>query len=173
MPPKPSKIEEAIAKASKAMDRDPKLKGTKAAVQYGAPYHQLMARRQGRPASNTRGGHNKKLSAPEDLALKDYIFMLYSAGTSANTNEIQTAASRLLYYVSGNAKASISRRWTKRWIIRNHNFLKTLKTKPISAKRLGIYIVEDIEAHFAEFSRCKKHWEIKDDNVSNFNKTGF
>jgi hypothetical protein len=113
MPPKPLKIKEAIAKASKAIDRDPKLKETKAAVQYGAPYHQLMARRRGRPASNTRGGHNKKLSAPEDSALKDYIFMLYSAGTSANTNETQTAASRLLYYVSGDTKASISCRWTK------------------------------------------------------------
>ena len=46
------------------MDADPKLTGTAAVAKFQAPYHQLMARRRGRPVSNTRGGHNKKLTAP-------------------------------------------------------------------------------------------------------------
>jgi hypothetical protein len=52
------------------------------------PYHCLMAQRRGQPTSNTRGGHNKKLSAPQDYALKDYIFMLHGANTNANMTEI-------------------------------------------------------------------------------------
>jgi hypothetical protein len=81
-------IKEKIQKALKAIDRDPRYRGTQAALDFVVPYHRLMARRRGRPISNTRGGHNKKLSAPQDYALKDYIFMLYGANTNANTTEI-------------------------------------------------------------------------------------
>jgi hypothetical protein len=76
MPPKSRDIEERVAKASAAMDKDPRLKGTKAASQFEAPYDWLMARRCGRPASHSRGGTNKKLSESEDEALKEYILML-------------------------------------------------------------------------------------------------
>jgi hypothetical protein len=75
MPPKSRDIEERIIKASQAMDEDSTLKGTKAALQFGASYQRLMARRHGRPASHNRGGHNKKLSAPQDDALREYILM--------------------------------------------------------------------------------------------------
>ena len=61
MPPKAEAMEERITKASEAMDRDPRLKGTKAAAYFGAPYDRLMARQRGRPASNSRGRYNKKL----------------------------------------------------------------------------------------------------------------
>jgi hypothetical protein len=97
MPPKQSDIEERIAQASRAMDEDPSLRGTKAALRFGAPYQRLMARRQGRLASNTRGGHNKKLSAPQDDALKEYILMLQYSGKGANIHEIRAAAGRLLH----------------------------------------------------------------------------
>ncbi|OCK89347.1 uncharacterized protein K441DRAFT_487004, partial [Cenococcum geophilum 1.58] len=88
------------------------------AAKFLAPYHRLMARRRGRPASNTRGGHNKKLAAPQDYALKDYIFMLYGAGTAANLEVIQTATRRLLYYASGDRTSLVSQRWIKAWMAR-------------------------------------------------------
>jgi hypothetical protein len=53
MPTRAALIEEKVIQASKAMDDDPTLKGTKAAAKFGAPYNRLMARRRGRPASNT------------------------------------------------------------------------------------------------------------------------
>jgi hypothetical protein len=61
MPPEADSTEIAIQMASAAMDADPTLKGTDAAKQYNAIYHQLMAQRRGRPLSSTRGGHNQKL----------------------------------------------------------------------------------------------------------------
>jgi hypothetical protein len=66
MPRKLEDIKDRISKASKIMDKDPSLKGTKAAAKFGALYNRLMARRRGRPISNTRRGHNKKLSIPKD-----------------------------------------------------------------------------------------------------------
>ena len=63
MPPKIDYAEAVVQKAMAAMDANPRLKGTTAAQQFGAPYDRLMARRR---ASNTRGGHNKKLDVPQD-----------------------------------------------------------------------------------------------------------
>jgi len=173
MPPKTHEIEDRITKASEAMDNDPTLRGIAAAARFGAPYQRLMARRRGRPASHTRGGHNKKLSEPQDSALKDYIFMLYASGHSANLEAIQTSASRLVYYETGDAKSSVSRRWTKAWIARNNDFLKGLKERPMSAKRLSTHIVDDINKHFADFARCMAHWKAKPEDVSNFDESGF
>ncbi|OCK99339.1 uncharacterized protein K441DRAFT_673656 [Cenococcum geophilum 1.58] len=113
MPPKIDYAEAAVQKAMAAMDANPRLKGTTAAQQFGAPYDRLMARRRGRPASNTRGGHNKKLDVPQDQALRDYLMMLAGAGTEANLAEVKNAASRLLYYESGDPTKTVSRRWTK------------------------------------------------------------
>jgi hypothetical protein len=108
MPPEPHDIEELIAQASRAMDNDPYLKGTKAAKQYGAPYERLMARRRGRPPSHSRGGQNKKLSVPQDDALKEYILMLQYSGRRANIHEIRAATGRLLFWSSRDPDSSVS-----------------------------------------------------------------
>jgi len=64
MPLKIDYADAAVQKVMAAMDANPRLKGTTAAQQFGAPYNQLMACWRGRPVSNTRGGYNKKLDVP-------------------------------------------------------------------------------------------------------------
>jgi hypothetical protein len=98
MPPKADSIEIAIQNASAAMDADPTLKGTDAAKQYNANYHQLMTRRRGRPSSSIRGGHNQKLQDPQNYAVQDYLAMLHYASTSANLKALVLAANRVLFY---------------------------------------------------------------------------
>ena len=161
----------AVQKASKAMDEDPTLTGVAAATHFRANYQQLMARRRGRPPSNSRGGHNKKLSTPQDSALKDYLLLLYHAGTSANLEQVVLAANRLLFYAG--STDTVSRRWAKRWLDRQSEFFKTIKSKPMAAKRLASHVVEDVQLHFQEFERCKNKWGILDEDISNFDETGF
>jgi hypothetical protein len=108
MPPESHEIEEHIAKASHVMDNNPYLRGTKAAKQFGALYERLMARRHGRPPSHSRGGQNKKLSAPQDDALKEYILMLQYSGRGANIHEIRAATGRLLFWSSGDSNSLVS-----------------------------------------------------------------
>jgi hypothetical protein len=62
MPLTHDELEAAIAEASAAMDPDPSLKGTVVVYEFGANYTRLIAHKRGRPASNTRSGHNKKLT---------------------------------------------------------------------------------------------------------------
>ena len=110
MPPKTDDIEDRIARASEAIDKDPTLKGTKAAAKFQALYDRLIARRRGRPASYTWGRHNKKLSTPQDSSLKDYCLMLYASRRNPNLDTIQTGAIRLVYYETGDTDLSVSRR---------------------------------------------------------------
>lgn len=116
---------------------------------------------------------DKKLSAPQDDALKEYILMLQYSGRGANLDEIRTAAGRLLYWASGGPKASVSQRWTKACMARQADFLKSIKEKPLAAKRVAAHIVEDVKGHFAKFDRCKRRYNVKDDDVSNFDESGF
>lgn len=173
MPANTTQIEARIAAASEAMDANPRLKASVAARQFNAPYQSLLRRRRGVPPSNTRGGHNKKLSTVQDQALRDYIYMLHGCGTSANMENIQIAANRLLFYSTGSLNNTVSRRWVKQWITRQHDYLKTLKTKPISAERLASHVVNDIQEHFKGFQKCRDYWGIQDKDISNFDETGF
>ena len=173
MPANSSEIESRIAAASAAMDANPRLKASVAARQFDAPYHRLRRRRQGMPPSSTRGGHNKKLSTVQDQALRDYIVMLYNCGMSANQEAVRTAANRLLFYSNGDATQTVSKRWTKEWTKRQSEYLKPLKSKPMSAKRLAAHIVEEVEEHFKAFKKCKEYWGIQDEDIYNFDETGF
>ena len=58
-------------------------------------------------------------------------------------------------------------------MVRHAEFLKTLKTKPMHVKRLAAHIVEDINDHFTDFRRRKDKWGIHDDDISNFDESGF
>jgi hypothetical protein len=173
MPRKTTQIESQIETALAAMDANPFLKPSVAARDYAVPYRTLLRRHNGGKPSNSRGGHNKKLNSVQDQALRDYIFMLHGCGTPANLETVLTGANRLLFYSTGDLKQTVSRRWVKRWIQRQSEYLKTLKSKPISAKRLNSHKVEEIEEHFKAFQKCKDYWGIQDTDIYNFDETGF
>jgi hypothetical protein len=172
MPPHNAQMEEdALADAIHYSSLNPHLKLTQVAKEKGVKYHKLCARKLGQPPSHTRGGQNKKLSEPQDNALQDYLLLLYHAGTPANLEVLILSANRLLYY-SGQSE-TVSWRWAKRWVTRNKEYWKTVKSKPIAVKRGAAHVKEDIEAHFKEFDRCKKKWGIHNDDISNFDESGF
>ena len=49
-----------------------------------ALYSRVWRRANGTPASNSRGGTNKKLQEPQNEALKDYLLMYFMLGRSAS-----------------------------------------------------------------------------------------
>src|SRR5436305_10561200 len=75
MPPKVDHEELKVEEAMALLKNNLGMKATKAARQTRASYPRLLRRLKGVPPSNTRGGHNKKLSEPEDDTLKDYLLM--------------------------------------------------------------------------------------------------
>jgi hypothetical protein len=89
-------IEDAIAKASADMDKDPQLKASVAARRHNAIYQRLVVRRKGRKPSSSHGGQNKAVNASQDGALLDYIETMFYAGTTINQASLTQAANRLL-----------------------------------------------------------------------------
>ena len=51
-----------IAKGIKYLKQNPGVKKSKVAYQFHVPYHLFKSRLEGRPAQNTKGGHNQNLS---------------------------------------------------------------------------------------------------------------
>jgi hypothetical protein len=171
MTSKSLEIEDSITKAIDLLDSNPRMKMAEAARRCNAPYDRLRHRRQGRKSTLTRGGHNKKLSEPQDSAIKAYLLLLFGLGTAANLDNIVIACNRVLYY-SGSTE-SVSRRWAKRWIVRNNDYWKTLRSKPISSKRRDAHKVDDINEHFRAYQRCIKYWRVQESDIYNFDETGF
>jgi hypothetical protein len=74
---------------------------------------------------------------------------------------------------TGDLKSGVSIRWTNAWIKHQSEYLKTLKSKQISAQRLAVHVVEDIESYFRASKKCNDHWGIQDEDIYNFDETGF
>jgi hypothetical protein len=62
---------------------------------------------------------------------------------------------------------------TKAWMAWQADFLKSIKEKPLSAKRVAAHTVEDVKRHFAKFVPCKRRYNVKDDDGSNFGESDF
>jgi hypothetical protein len=93
-------------------------------------------------------------------------------GRSASIENAVAACNSILR-AEGREDESVSRRWIKAWLSRNHEWLKTLREKPISAARLGAHNREEVEGHFKDFKRCKEKWAVVDEDIYNFDETGY
>lgn len=133
-------------------------------------YKRLRGRLRGIPPSSTRGGHNKKLSIIEDNVLKDFLYMCYRLGHLPSIENV-IAAANLILCAEGRS-TTVSRRWTKAWISRQAEFIKTIRSTPLSSARRASHNRKDIEGHFSEFQRCRTKWGILNDDIYNFDETG-
>jgi hypothetical protein len=146
------------------------MKAAKAARITRASVTRVLRRIQGIPRSSSRGGHNKKLDMPSSEALKEYLLMCHALGLGAGIDNVVTAANSILRCQRIDSTAS--HRWAKNWLGREGQFVKTLRSTPLSAKHRAALIREDIIAHFAEFDLCQKHWGIVDNDIYNIDETG-
>lgn len=99
--------------------------------------------------------------------------MLYSCRTLATLGTVHAAANRLLYYLTGDPDKKVLYRWTKAQTKRNAQYFYTITLKPIAVKRLASYIVDEIQEHFNSFKKCKEYWGIQNNDIYNFDETGF
>ncbi|KAI0991782.1 hypothetical protein K3495_g16405 [Podosphaera aphanis] len=124
---------ETIQNALRYMKENPNAKIAQVARQFKYQYQLLYNRSRGIKLSSSRGGHNKKLSEPDDQALQDYLLLLHYAGTPANLLELEKAANRLLF--SKGKGEIVSARWSARRMKYHAGFWKQLRAKPMAAKR--------------------------------------
>jgi hypothetical protein len=168
--------EKKVQQCLKLLQENPKMTIAEAARQTRASYDRVYRRRKGIPASNSRGGHNRKLNQPQTQVLIDHLLICHYNGRSAGIFEVIESANTLLRFsgvctVRGD-DATVSRRWAERWMKQEKDFVKTIRSKPISWVRRYAMNKDDIKGNFTDFKRCKEKWGILDDDVYNFDETG-
>lgn len=168
--------EEKVQKTLELLLEQPDLKVAEACRRTRASYGRVQRRLKGHPPSNSRGGHNKKLLAPEEEALKNHLLFLHHLGRNGGKDHVKLCANRLLEYRGVTDKngdiASVSRLWINRFMTRHKEFIKTLKSRPLSWLRRRAHNKEDIQNHFNDFKRCRDKWSIQDEDIYNFDETG-
>ena len=88
--------ESNIAKAISFFQNTPGIKKSVAAAKFHVPYRLFKARLEGRPAQNTKGGHNKALNSDQEEVLRSYIDWLIYCGHQASLVHIRLAANSIL-----------------------------------------------------------------------------
>jgi hypothetical protein len=141
------------------------------AKQFRVPLRKWKARLEGRPAQNTKGGHNKLLTDDQELALRQFIDFLIYLGHKADQRAIRAAANKLLDYTGSTHPAT--RLWASRWFKRNKDWFKTLRAKTLAQERKAAHRKEDLEEHFKEFYSALEKWGITFADVYNMDETGF
>jgi len=89
-----------------------------AARQYQVPYERLRMRFHGREPY--RGGQNKKLSEPQEEAVKLFLDRCIALGRPSKKRYIRQAANSILRAVTDAPKTiAVSKDWSRRFIKRN------------------------------------------------------
>ncbi|KAI0996220.1 hypothetical protein K3495_g11959 [Podosphaera aphanis] len=97
--------------------------------------------------------------------------MCHSTGRSANIYQIVGAGNSVLLHQG--QEATCNRRCAKRWLKYYDEILKTMKTKPMEARRRAAHQKQDMEEHFQEYKRCRDKWGILPEDIYNFDETGY
>jgi DDE superfamily endonuclease len=162
--------EKRIAEAIKCHHQNPGIPKKKVAVKYTVDYHAFLRRLCGVPPGNSRGGQSARLSSAEDAGLKKYLSFLTRIGMPPSKRDVTFAANHIL---ESQGKKRVSKDWPRRWLHRNKNLYKSLKSKTLANERKRSHQIEDLQRHFNDFEHMLEEYHIQQADVWNFDEIGF
>ncbi|RFU26004.1 hypothetical protein B7463_g10337, partial [Scytalidium lignicola] len=127
----------------------------------------MAIRRGSKP--NSRGGHNKILTASQEQAIHTFIKSYLDNG-QLPTKEIIFGA--ICYIQKQQNRPIPSQSWYRKWW-KAQPGLHKIKTKPIAQKRITAQDLEEVKDWFQRFKTAIKKYDIQKHNLYNFDKSGF
>ncbi|KAF8846610.1 hypothetical protein BDZ45DRAFT_423191 [Acephala macrosclerotiorum] len=97
-----SNVEKRIIQAIEEFATAPGLNWTDLAEKHKVPYQRLIRRKNGTPANNSNGGHNRLTTNEQEAALIAYIDDCERRGFNCRHRDIEKAARELLKNEDGN-----------------------------------------------------------------------
>jgi len=155
--------------ALKALERDATLKVNTAAKIYKVNRITLTRRRDGKPARCDTPANSHKLTDLEERTIIQYIIKLYTRAFHPQLCYVEDIANRLLR--ERNAPP-IGIRWAHNFIKRQPE-LRTRFTRKYNYQRAKCEDPKVIREWFTLVYNVKVKYGILDNNLYNFNKTGF
>jgi Beta-lactamase/Tc5 transposase DNA-binding domain len=137
-------------------------------------YQKLRRRWNGIPSKIDYGGHNKRLSDEQEIMLCNWLTRLDKLGISARPTMLTRAANNALRrnYPGLTPPPTVSHNWTSRFLQRHPEFVKK-KKKPLAVERAQAHSRQTIQAHFDRFQNAVQEYGIADNDIYNFDETGF
>ena len=80
-------------------------------------------------------------------------------------------AANLLLEDRGDAR--VSKEWGRRWLLRNKEYYKNIRSKTLHAECKAIHRTEEIQLHFRQFNEMMVTYDIEQNDVWNFDEIGF
>ena len=162
-------IERDLVLALIALQSDLKLSVRKAASIYNVSFSTLLRRRHGRPAKRDTRPHNQNLTSYEEESIVQYIIDLDSRSFPPRLSGVREMADRLL---RARDAPRVGTNWAANFVRRRPE-LRTRFNRRIDYQRV---LCEDLDAYRAWFSLVRNiiaKYGIHDDDIYNFDETGF
>ncbi len=143
------------------------------AASYKVPYTTLRDRIHGATPRAETSYVKRKLSPTEEQSLLKWVLDLDRRGFPPNLINIQQMADRLLAARTlSSYPLSVGKNWTQRYVTRQPR-LKTRWNRKFSSQRAECEDREAIQAWFKLVSTTCEELGIQDDDIYNFDETGF
>jgi hypothetical protein len=147
-----------------------------AATAYDAPYTTTLRRAQGRPPRRECQPNGRKLSSTEESALENWIISLDTRGFPPRVSAVRDMANLLL---SARTKSDLSttpptvgENWARKFVNR-HDTLKSRFSRKYDYQRAKNEDPETIRAWFQRVQRTIQEFGILEQDIYNFDETGF
>jgi hypothetical protein len=145
------------------------------ARRHQVPYQRLNARWNGRGSLFERPATNSRLSEEQQRALLQYCKLRELMGMPVPLKTLHSVAESILRRSLSSDEqenmAPLGDRWAKRFMAKHK--LKKTKQKPIELARKEAHSPTSIRQWFAELERTLRKYNIRPQNLWNFDETGF
>ncbi|KAL8330733.1 hypothetical protein RB593_001619 [Gaeumannomyces tritici] len=148
------------------------------ARQYGLNPRLLQRRRQSGGAGKGgsllgNGGHNKKLTEAEDLALLAWGNWRQSIGNAITAVAIAQAVDSIPRRRPTPPSTNTRKKWAQSWLLAHKELLKRVKGRPRTAERRAAHDRLVLREWFDSYARCVEEYQIKPENSWNSDEIGF
>jgi len=155
--------------ALEALQNDKKLKIFTAAKLYNVPVTTLRRRRAGRPARRDTMPKSRRLTDSEEKAIVQYILELVTRSFPPRLRSVEDIANQLLRVRNA---PPVGKLWAYNFVKRQLE-LRTRYTRRYDYQRAKYEDPKVISEWFALVRNVKAKYGIVDDDIYNFDETGF
>lgn len=162
-----NQIELRITKAIEALNTCEKPSLCAIAKEFDVPRERLRSRHNGLPPRTAvRGLHRRRLTADQELALRQYLLKMDSYGMPQRLHMVEKGANSILRQTvePGEPQPFVSSHWAKRFLDRQQDLFK-IKRKPLAVARANSHDLELLTGHFTRYLEVVQQFGIQPEDT--------
>ncbi|KAL8318525.1 hypothetical protein RB597_005688 [Gaeumannomyces tritici] len=143
------------------------------ARRHGLTPRQLQRRRRGGSSTLQNGGHNKRITEAENLALLAWANWRQSIGNAVTAVAVVQAVDSILRRRPTPPSIATRKQWAQQWLSAHKELLKRVKGRPRAIERRAAQDRLVLREWFDCYARCVEEYQIQPENSWNSDEIGF